>query len=273
MPCMIRRLTADGGLEPVDYAAGSLAEAVRFEPSDAVYTVTNTYHGTQVLKLDAHLDRLERSAERVHLPLALNRVQLRAALRGMIESAGYGDVRFRVTAPRSGGFLLSIEPFRGIAAGLIESGVRCVTVPNAIRIDPYAKTADWLHHRSDFVLPEGIYEGLLIDPDGYLLEGFSSNFYGMLDGRLHTAEAGVLPGIAQQVVLELAPQVIERGHGGVHVHDLVRVEEAFITSSSRGIVPVIEIDGVQIGAGRPGERTLRLLALYQAWVGRHLEEL
>jgi branched-subunit amino acid aminotransferase/4-amino-4-deoxychorismate lyase len=59
----------------------------------------------------------------------------------------------------------------------------------------------------------------------------------------------------------------------VHKTDIPYMAEAFITSSSRGIVPVIEIDGIQIGAGKPGTTTLKLRQRYLAWVSAHLEEL
>jgi branched-subunit amino acid aminotransferase/4-amino-4-deoxychorismate lyase len=57
------------------------------------------------------------------------------------------------------------------------------------------------------------------------------------------------------------------------VRDLARLSEAFITSSSRGIVPVVEIDGITIGAGVPGAYTRKLGEVYQAWVAQHLEPL
>ena len=98
MPCLIRRLTASG-LQTVDYSAESLADAAEFESRDGVYTVANTFHQTQTLKLDAHLDRLEDSARRVGIALDLDRARLRSSLREMILDSGYGDVRFRITVP------------------------------------------------------------------------------------------------------------------------------------------------------------------------------
>jgi branched-subunit amino acid aminotransferase/4-amino-4-deoxychorismate lyase len=113
MPCYIRILTPQG-LQPVPYTADSLADAVRYEPSDGIYTVTNTYHTVQVLKFDAHLDRLEDSARRESIPLRLDRRRLRQGLRQMIAEAGFGDVRFRITVSRQqpDHFILSVEPFK-----------------------------------------------------------------------------------------------------------------------------------------------------------------
>src|SRR5690349_16461877 len=113
MSCLIKLLTPDGLLKPVDYHANSLVDAARFEPHEGVYTIANTFNTFQVLKLDAHLDRLENSARLAHIPLTLDRPRLRKALRDMIAEANWGSVRFRITVPAAEpeSALLSIEPF------------------------------------------------------------------------------------------------------------------------------------------------------------------
>ncbi len=276
MPCLIRTLTPEG-LCLVPYQAASLADAASHEPHDGVYTITNTYHGTQVLKLDAHLDRLENSARLAGIRLALDRARLRAALRQMIDEANYGSVRFRITVPKDqpDQLILSVEPFAPPAPEVYAHGVRCVTVGSAERITPAAKTTGWMHDRKaiEAALPPGIYTGLLLSKTGDILEGISSNFYAILHGELRSAGKDVLPGIAQQVVFEVAPEVLAVRREAVNVVDIPRLEEAFITSSSRGIIPVVVIDEVTIGTGKPGERTKALRERYNAWVAAHLEEL
>jgi branched-chain amino acid aminotransferase len=276
MPCLIKLLTP-AGLVPVAYTANSLADAARYEPHDGVYTITNTYQTFRVLKLDAHLDRLENSARLAGIPLALDRARLRAALRGMIAEAGYGDVRFRVTVPQDQPerFILSIEPFKPPAPDVYSHGVRCVTVPGSARPNPAAKTTDWMQDREalEKTLPQGIYTGLLLSKTGDILEGISSNFYAVLHGELRSAGKDVLPGIAQQVVYEVAPDVLPVHREAVNVVDIPRLDEAFITSASRGIIPVVTIDGITIGSGKPGEKTLALRERYGAWVDAHLEDL
>ncbi|MBL8131226.1 MAG: aminotransferase class IV family protein [Anaerolineae bacterium] len=276
MPCMIRLLTPTD-LIAVPTSAASLAEAADLEPHDGVYTVANTFEATKVLKLDAHLDRLERSAGRAGIPLELDRPRLRAALRQMILDAGYGDVRYRVTAPKEtpDRLILTIEPFKPVDAAIYASGVRVVTLKGSARHDPAAKTTGWMHDRKaiEAALPAGIYTGLLLSSEGDLLEGVSSNFYAVLDEVLRTAGEGMLPGIAQQIVFEIAPTVLPVRLEPVNLRDLPRISEAFITSASRNIVPVVEIDGVRIGGGLPGEKTQALRERYLAWVTEHLEEL
>jgi branched-chain amino acid aminotransferase len=275
MPATIRQLTPDG-VQPVIYTADSLNDAAQYEP-DGVYTITNTYDTFKVLKLDAHFDRLEDSARRESIPLKLDRARVRAALRQMIAESGYGSSRFRITVPHGAPdrLILSVEPFSPPAPEVYTKGVRCVTVPQAKRSNPAAKTTNWMESRralqSSF--PPGIYEGLLLNEQGEILEGLSSNFYAVLDGKLRTAGEGVLGGIARQVVLHVAPAILPVDHKPVSVIDIPSFDEAFISSASRGIVPVVEIDGVQIGDGAPGSFTLALRDAYLAWVNAHLEEL
>lgn len=276
MPAMIRLLTPDG-LTPAPYAAQSLAEAAAHEPHDGVYTVTNTYDTFKVLRFDAHLDRLEDSARRAGIALALDRARLRAALRQMIQEAGWGDTRFRVTvgkdAPQT--FILTLEPFAPPAPALIERGARIITAPNSARHNAAAKTTGWMHDRKhlESAMPAGIYDTLLMDADGHLLEGLAANFYAILDGELRTAGEGVLRGIAQQIVLAIAPPIIPVNLRAPHINDVPRMAEAFITSSSRGIIPVVEIDGAALGDGTPGPITRKLRQAYQAALDAQLEDL
>jgi branched-chain amino acid aminotransferase len=270
----IYRLTPQG-LRPVDYQAASLAEAAHHEPHDGVYTLTNTYQRYQVLKFDAHLDRLEDSAQRENIPLHLDRPALRTALRQMIDEANCGDVRFRITVPRDtpDHLILSVEPFNRPPQGVYQDGVRCITLPHSARHNAAAKTTAWMHDREQHQLPTGIYTGLLLDDDQHILEGMSSNFYAIMNDELRTAGSGVLAGIAQQIVFEIAPPIIPLNRTAIRVSDLPQVAEAFITSSSRGIVPVVEIDGIRLGTGQPGTVTRHLITAYEEWVTRHLEEL
>jgi branched-chain amino acid aminotransferase len=276
MPTLIKRLTPDG-LQSVAYQADSLLEAARFEPHDGVYTITNTYQTYKTLKLNAHLDRLEQSAAMADIPLKLDRERLRAALREMIAEADFGDVRFRITVPKDEPdvLILSLEPFKPPAPETVTNGVRCITVPRNTRQNPAAKTTGWMHDREavEKTLPPGIYTGLLLSATGDILEGLSSNFYAVLHGELRTAGKDVLGGIAQQIVFEVAPEVLPMRRDAVNIVDIPRLEEAFVTSSSRAIIPVIAIDEITIGSGKLGAKTLALRERYVSWVNNHLEEL
>ncbi|MBZ0295853.1 MAG: aminotransferase class IV [Anaerolineae bacterium] len=262
------------GLEEVSYQADTLQDAATYEP-DGIYTTTNTYNTFQTLKFDAHLDRMEDSARREGIPLTLDRPRLKSTLRQMIAAYDQGSVRFRITVPRDqpDHFIITLEPFQPPSAALIQAGVRCVTAPGMQRRNPSAKTNDWAQDRQQFEKPEGVYEVLLVNGQQEILEGFSSNFYAILDDVMRTARQDVLAGIAQQVVFAVAPDIIPVQHKAIRTADLPRTSEAFITSSSRGIVPVVEIDSIQLGDGKPGPYTRALREAYGLWVQTHLEDL
>lgn len=275
MPCYVRVLTVNGDLLPAAYQAESLSDAARYEPDEGVYTVANTFNTFDTLLLDAHLDRMEDSARRAEISLRINRPALKAALRRMIEETGYGDVRFRITVSRDhpDRYILSLEPFKPPPPEVYAEGVRCVTLSNSARTNAAAKTTGWMHQRQQVKAPNGIYETLLLNAEGDILEGATSNFYAVLNGELRTAGTGVLPGIAQRIVYDVAPRILPLRKDPVNIRDLPLLDEAFITSSSRGIVPVVEIDGQKIGAGQPGEKTRALRDAYLAWAQAHLEPL
>ncbi len=272
-PVMRKRLTP-GGLQDVACAADSLQGAARSEP-DGVYTVSNTQRGQRVLHLDAHLDRLVDSARREGFLLKLERQRLRRALRSMLDEAGFQEMRFRLSVPRltPEQILITIEPWRPLPQSLYREGVRCVTVDGLTRDNPAAKGSAWLQQRGRFNIPAGCFEALLLAADGEILEGLSSNFYGVLDGELRTAGTDVLAGITRGIVLQLAPDILPVNLSAMLPDDLSRVEEAFLSSSSRGLLPVVRVDEQVIGSGRPGPVTLALVEALERFVEQHLEAL
>lgn len=275
MPAIIKRLTAHGLID-VDFSADSLQEATKHEPLQGVYTVSNTYARTKTLLLDNHLDRLDDSAQSKGISFKCDRKRLKSALRQMILESNFGDARFRISVPADAPseMILSIEPFQPPGPALIQRGVRSITCA-AVRHNPASKSSEWMHRRQalESEQPAGIYETILLDPHGNLLEGASSNVYAILNGELLTASGGMLAGISRMIVLEVCQSIIPLRTAAPNISDIDRFSEAFLSSSSRGIIPVIEIDKMPIGDGRVGPTTLALRKAYQDWVADHLEEL
>jgi branched-chain amino acid aminotransferase len=228
------------------------------------------------LLFDDHLARLAESARLEGIPARIDRTALRGALRRLIESSDYMEVRFRITIPHDAPdtAIISLERLIPIAPEVYENGVRVVTLRMA-RHNPVAKSTTWLFARkaATDAFPPGVYEGILMGENGHLLEGTSSNFYAVADGVLRTAGEGVLHGIAQRVVEAVAPGIIPIDWRPVRADQLWALDEAFLTSASRGVVPIVMIDTQIIADGRPGPVTRRLGAAYDAWAAAHLEPL
>jgi branched-chain amino acid aminotransferase len=260
-------------LVPTAYTAGSLAEAVAYEPA-GVYTVARTFHGDRALLLDAHLDRLEQSARFVGLPVALDRVRLRAALRDLLHRASYPDSKFRITIPHEQPehIFLAVGPYEPVPEAVQRDGAHVITV-SLERVNPVAKTTAWMSIRQpayDSLTPGG-YEGIITTPDGVLLEGMSSNFYAVLDGVLRTAGDGVLEGITRRAIYEIVRGVLRLQPDALCRADIPRLSEAMLTSSGRGVVPITAIDGQPVGDGCVGPVVMELRARYAAWAEAHLE--
>jgi branched-chain amino acid aminotransferase len=76
----------------------------------------------------------------------------------------------------------------------------------------------------------------------------------------------VLKGITRQVVLEIAEDVFEVVEGPIHYHDLGAIDEAFLTSTTKELLPIVQIDEHVIGTGKPGPQTERLADLFRTYV-------
>jgi branched-chain amino acid aminotransferase len=273
-PIMTAVLTP-AGLQPTPYQATSLNDAAAYEPP-GVYTVGRTFNRDCVVWIDAHFERTEESARLVGIPVTLDRAAIRAALRALIDRGGYPNSRFRLTVPKAtpDQLLIAVEPLNPVPPEVRAAGVKVRSFP-VRRQNPRAKDNQWMVDRAALkaqMTPED-YEGLLTTPEGKLLEGLSSNFYAIRDGDLYTAPNGILEGISRRIVMTVAPDVLTVHEEPVALADLPQVQEAFLTSSSRGLVPIIAIDAQRIGDGRPGPLTRTLTARYDAWAQAHLEPL
>jgi branched-subunit amino acid aminotransferase/4-amino-4-deoxychorismate lyase len=115
-------------------------------------------------------------------------------------------------------------------------------------------------------------EYLLVDGSGNVLEGTRTNFYAITqEPVLRTAGEGVLRGIARSIVLEIAPSLLRIDLSPPRLADTPELDEAFVTSSSRGIVPLVQINGAPVASGTPGPLTAKLIEMYDRRA-RELEE-
>ena len=252
--------------------ADSLALASQALPHGA-YTTLRTYRGGRVLRLADHVRRLEESVALEGQAAALDEETLRRAVAQALHLTHHPESRIRVTfaPPR---LFVSIEPFVPMPERLHRQGVVCVTLPLQ-RENPRAKDTHFIATAAEAygTLPAGAHEGLLTGQDGAILEGLSSNFFGIKDGVLSTEESRALPGITRALVLEVAAGVLPVSRLAVRSQDLPTLAEAFITSASRGILPVVRVDEVRIGDGHPGPTTRELMRRFEELIEREAEPL
>jgi branched-chain amino acid aminotransferase len=248
-------------------SGASLLGASEALPSGA-YSTLRTYGRDRILRLGQHVARLNESTALQGSVGSLEERSVREAIAQTLEATGHPESRLRLTfaPPR---FFVSIEPFAPPAERLYQEGVAAVTVP-VRRPNPRAKDTRFSAQaaKAYAALPSGIHEGLMVADDGSILEGLSSNFFALESGVLRTEEARVLLGVTRSLVLEVAEGLVPVSREAVRLGEVPVLTEAFITSASRGILPVVRIDGIPLGDGRPGAVTRSLMERFQALVDR-----
>jgi branched-chain amino acid aminotransferase len=252
---------------------------------DSAFEVMRTYRRRPFRERD-HLERLERSCQRLLLPVASGADDWSAVVKRTIDASKLPECNVRVMVTRGVGpmgldlsealspcvFCFAL-PLHVLPAELYEKGV-AVGLSHAARATDGtravgAKTSNYLG--SVLALHEvkrtGAHEAIIVGPNGEIVEGATSNVFAVREGELVTPpiEAGILAGITRKTVLELAEQLGLRIHETqLHPHDLYRADEVFITSTVREIVPVVRVDDLVVAGGKPGAMTKRLLAAYRA---------
>jgi len=243
------------------------------ELPQGAYTTLRTYGGRGVVRLDQHRRRLEDSVTAEARPAAIDPDFLRRALRQALDAGGHAESRLRATfsPPR---LFVAVEPFRPLPGQLYEEGVACTTVLLR-RENPHAKDTRFIATAQDAYerLPPGVEEGLILGEDGAVLEGLSSNFFGVVDGLLRTEEDRALGGVTRSLVLEVAQRLIPIGRRAVARAERARLAEAFLTSVSREVLPVVRIDDRPVGDGCVGDRTRAIMRGFADLVARELERL
>jgi branched-chain amino acid aminotransferase len=243
------------------------------------YTTFRTYHRSKVLRLSDHFERLENTAAMAGAPVRLDRPALRAALRRVVDETPIrGELRLRLTLDLEqhiGTVYISVEKLTPPPKAAYRSGVPVVTT-RLTRSQPRLKLTDFIAPASEMRhrLPGGVNEALLVNEQGEILEGTSSNFFAVKADQVWTANEGILEGITRSIVLESILNLgIPLRLQPVAVADLAYLQEAWITSASRAVLPVVRIDGVVLGDGKPGRLARLIMQAFAERLESYLESL
>ena len=253
---------------PVDAAAARVPVFDRgFLYGDSVYEVTRAFGGV-AFALGEHLDRLERSAQglvmRTPPRAAIERAvvdtlaasELDDAYVRIVVTRGAGEIALDPAAADEPRLIVIVRPAKppppeayrdGVEVAIVGRTRFAPGVPTAT-VDPQVKSGNYLG--SVMAVAEarkrGAYEAILCDSVGRMTEGSSSNFFVVQGGRVSTPplSVGLLEGITRRKVMQLLDeQRIPRAEQPLWPIDLHRADEAFLTSSVRGVVPVTRVDG------------------------------
>ena len=273
MSALALAVTGRGLLDPAEPVIRADDEALL--RGRAAFETLRVYGG-RPFRIEAHLDRLISSAESIGLPtVERRRLQVLAGL--VLPKAAGGDASLRLiwtagpeSGPPSGLALLSeipdwIEAARERGASAVSLlGVRAA----APWLLPGVKSTSYAVNMAAEAEAKrrGADEAVFVDPDGIVLEGTVTNVWWRSGDRLRTPslDLGILAGVTRATLIELAPACGYRVEEGAYpLEDLLGADEAFTSSSVREVMPLVEIDGRDLGRGPAADelqQALRTLA-------------
>jgi D-alanine transaminase len=268
----------NGKLSPIEQATVSVLDR-GFIFGDGVYELVPVYSRVP-FRLEEHLARLERSLGETRIRNPYSRAQWRAHVYQLIDAQPFDDqsVYFQVTrgvAKRDHAFPKNVEPtvfmmcnpLVNPAAAQVENGAAAVTATDNrwLRCDIKSISLVGNVLLRQLSAEEGAAETILFR-DGKLTEASASNVFIVKRGVIQSPSKSnlILPGITYDVVVELA-----RANGlalefrDIPEADVRAADEIWVTSSSKEVLPIVELDGKRVGDGRPGPVFRRMFQLYQ----------
>lgn len=255
-----------------------------FQFADGVYEVIGLINGRYADER-GHFDRLERSLNELQINMPAKRETMRFIMRELIKKNRLksGAIYIQVTRGVSRrdfkfpnieikpSLIMICWPFNFDGNTNIKTGVKAITVPDQRWERRDIKTVALLPQAlaKQKAADKGAYEAIMIK-DGYVTEGSSSNFW-ILQGKTlktHPATNDILKGITRTAIEKIA---IEEGlkikEERFKPDEIFKADEAFFSSATSLIAPAINVDGKNIGNGKPGPVTQKIYSQYRKYAG------
>jgi D-alanine transaminase len=246
--------------------------------ADGVYEVTSVIDG-KLIDFDGHATRLDRSLGELEMKNPMSREEWLVVHREMLarNELAEGMIYLQVTrgaADRDFAYPAGVEPTvviftqeKKIAdSPVAESGISVITIPDERWGRRDIKTTQLLYPSMGKMMAKkaGADDAWMVE-DGYVTEGTSNNAYIVKGGKIVTRQLGtqILHGITRSAVLRFAREAqMEVDERAFTAEEAKAADEAFITSASTFVMPVVKIDDVSLGDGRPGSVARRLREIY-----------
>lgn len=251
---------------------------------DGVFEGIRLYGGN-IYRLDEHLERLEHSARAIMLQIPLSRAELAAATCETCRQNSLTDAYIRLVVTRGVGDLglspwLCPKPSVFIIADKIslypqehyEKGLAIVTVPtrriNPAALPPTIKSLNYLNNILGKIEARqfGALEAIMLNDQGYVAECTADNVFTVFKGEIFTpaASQGALKGITRSTIFDVAAELkVPIREVNMTRYDVWCADECFLTGTGAEVIPVVKLDGREIGSGRPGPITQRVLASFR----------
>ncbi len=251
---------------------------------DGVFEGIRLYGGN-IFRLDEHLERLEYSAKAILLTLPLSRKELAWATAETCRQNGLTDAYIRLVVTRGVGDLglapwSCPKPTVFIIASKIslypkehyENGLAIVTVPtrriNPAALPPAIKSLNYMNNILGKIEAKqfGALEAIMLNDQGYVAECTADNVFTIHKGVIYTPSAsqGALKGITRGTIFDIAQEIgVPIQEVNMTRYDIWCADECFLTGTGAEVIPVAKLDGREIGTGKPGPITHRVLASFR----------
>ncbi len=233
--------------------------------------------GGHVYLLDRHVARLRAGAVELDIGVPVDMERLSEIVKELAERCGLADARMRLTltaGPQDGqpALVLQARPATDYPPEMYTHGVTAMIASirrNETSPLTHIKSLSYLDNllAKSQALQSGANEALFMNTRGSLADASTANIFVVLGGDVLTPPIadGALPGVTRNAVLGLANAAgISATEASLTVDELRRAEEAFLTNAVAGVLPLVSVDGRNVGSGEPGKLTGRLRALYEA---------
>ncbi len=273
------RVVYNNGVYEKDFEARVSIFDRAFLMADAVYEVTSVLDG-KLVEFDGHMTRLRRSMSELDIPDPPGMDSLLDIHRGLVKENSVREGGIYLQVSRGGVDRDFLWPEEGVPSSMVlfsqskpltdnpaaGRGIAVITIPDLRWRRRDIKTTQLLYPSWGKVMAKraGAEDAWMVE-DGEVTEGTSNNAHIVKDGQIITRDLSndILHGITRGSVLAYARgaglEVVERPFT---VEEALSADEAFITSSSLFVMPVVMIDGVAVGDGRPGKVSGRLREIY-----------
>jgi branched-chain amino acid aminotransferase len=275
----------NGKIAPADQAVVPVYDH-GFVYGEGVYETLRTYNRVPFL-YDRHMRRLRQSAERLLLDVPFDDAtmlrwidqtvaqagELNEAYVRILLTRGIGDLNYDPKSTPKPTTVIIVKPFEPPPARVFDDGIR-ISLVDMLRnhpksVNPIIKSNNLLNNAlaMQTAYRSGAEEALMCNYRGELTECSQSNFFMVRGGAAVTpkSESGLLEGVTRAFLFEIGREIgVDVREETLYPKDLDTADEMFITSTTRELSPVVNVDGRVVGSGKPGPVTKKLLERYQA---------
>lgn len=254
---------------------------------DGLFEGIRAYNG-RVFALDEHLDRMYDCAKAILLEIPLTKAEmkdvvletcrknaLRDAYIRLVVTRGYGDLGLDPRKCPKASVICIVDKIKLYPEEMYREGLTVITVATRRNtpegVNPRIKSLNYLNNILGKIEANlaGVGEAIMLNNDGYVAECTGDNIFIAKDGLVLTPPSylGALHGITRATIMKL---MAEQGYV-VREQPFTRFEvytadEVFLTGTAAEVIPVVKVDGRQIGDGKPGKLARQVIDLYRAFV-------